>query len=322
MGRLRRRRATKSRELLNPLVRDADPATVLSNKRFPWLSYRPVELGMCPVRAVRVAYTGELGWELHHPIEMQNYLFDQLMAAGEGVGLRLVGARAQNWLRQEKSYRAFGTELGRDATPLEADLPRFVDMTKDFHGKAAMEETGIRAKCVTLLIDGPPDADPWGREALYAGAEKVGRLTSGGWSVAFGADRHGLRQPRTRHGRHQAETPHAARAVGRRGGGGQPLRPEERTHPRGRLIGSGGGRRRRRITRGRVQVTTGTSSVIRKFGLCATEMLPPHFASISAPMSLEPKPEPFAGASRARQRIVPDKTEQTPACRGVGDRSS
>ena len=44
------------------------------------------------------------------------------------MGLKLVGARAQNWLRQEKSYRAFGTELGRDATPLEADLPRFVDL--------------------------------------------------------------------------------------------------------------------------------------------------------------------------------------------------
>ena len=77
---------------------------------------------MCPVNALRVAYTGELGWELHHPIEMQNYLFDRLMEAGEPLGLKLVGARAQNWLRQEKSYRAFGTELGRDATPLEADL--------------------------------------------------------------------------------------------------------------------------------------------------------------------------------------------------------
>ena len=74
---------------------------------------------MCPVDALRVAYTGELGWELHHPIEMQNYLFDRLMEAGEPLGLKLVGARAQNWLRQEKSYRAFGTELGRDATPLE-----------------------------------------------------------------------------------------------------------------------------------------------------------------------------------------------------------
>ncbi|MCC5982829.1 MAG: FAD-dependent oxidoreductase [Rhodobacteraceae bacterium] len=176
----------KSRDLLGKLVKDADPATVLSNKRFPWLSMRNIELGMCPVRAVRVAYTGELGWELHHPIEMQNHLFDQLMAAGEGAGLKLVGARAQNWLRQEKSYRAFGNELGRDATPLEADLPRFVDMTKDFLGKDAMAATGIRSKCCTLLIDGPDDADPWGREALYAGDEKVGRLTSGGYSVVFG----------------------------------------------------------------------------------------------------------------------------------------
>ena len=176
----------KSRDVLNQIVKDADPATVLSNKRFPWLSMREIELGMCPVRAIRVAYTGELGWELHHPMEMQNYLWDQLTAAGEKHGMKLVGARAQNWLRQEKSYRAFGTELGRDATPLEADLPRFVDLSKEFHGKAEMEAKGIRAKCCTLLIDGPDDADPWGREALYDRETRVGRLTSGGYSVAFG----------------------------------------------------------------------------------------------------------------------------------------
>ncbi|MEO0911941.1 MAG: aminomethyltransferase family protein, partial [Pseudomonadota bacterium] len=176
----------KSRDVLNELIIDADPATALSNARFPWLSMRNIELKMCPVKAIRVAYTGELGWELHHPMEMQTYLFDQLMAAGEKHGLKLVGARAQNWLRQEKSYRAFGTELGRDATPLEADLPRFVDLSKEFHGKAAMEATNIRSKCVTLLVDGPEDADPWGREALYNGDTKVGRLTSGGYSVAFG----------------------------------------------------------------------------------------------------------------------------------------
>jgi dimethylglycine dehydrogenase len=176
----------KTRDVLNELVRDADPATVLSNKRFPWLSARDIELGMVPTVAVRVAYTGELGWELHHPIEMQNHLWDKLMVAGEKHGLKLVGARAQNWLRQEKSYRAFGTELGRDATPLEAGLDRFVDMDKDFHGKARMVETGLRSMCVTLLIDGPGDADPWGREALYSGDTRVGRLTSGGYSVHFG----------------------------------------------------------------------------------------------------------------------------------------
>ena len=176
----------KSRDVLNEIIKDADPATALSNKRFPWLSCRNIELGMCPVRAIRVAYTGELGWELHHPIEMQNYLWDQLMAAGEKHGMKLVGARAQNWLRQEKSYRAFGNELGRDATPLEADLPRFVDLSKEFRGKEAMQALGVRSKCVTVLIDGPEDADPWGREALYDGDTKVGRLTSGGYSVAFG----------------------------------------------------------------------------------------------------------------------------------------
>ena len=176
----------KSREVLSAVIKDADPATALSNKRFAWLSARQIELGMCPVNAIRVAYTGELGWELHHPIEMQNYLFDLLEGAGAPHGLKLVGGRAQNWLRQEKSYRAFGNELGRDATPLEADLPRFVDLSKEFHGRDAMQAIGIRSTCVTLLIDGPEDADPWGREALYTGdGTRVGRLTSGGYSVAF-----------------------------------------------------------------------------------------------------------------------------------------
>ena len=175
-----------SRAILKEIVKDADPETVLSNRRFPWLSARRIELGMCPVNAIRVAYTGELGWELHHPIEMQRYLWDLLLAAGEKHGMKLVGARAQNWLRQEKSYRAFGTELGRDATPLEAGLDRFVDLGKEFQGKAAMLATGIRSKCVTVLIDGPTDADPWGKEALLLNGEKIGRLTSGGWSVAFG----------------------------------------------------------------------------------------------------------------------------------------
>ncbi|MYK32724.1 MAG: FAD-dependent oxidoreductase [Boseongicola sp. SB0670_bin_30] len=176
----------KSRDVLKCLVRDPDPDTALSNARFPWLSLRQVEFGMCPTLAARVAYTGELGWELHHPIEMQNHLWDRLMDAGAPHGMKLVGARAQNWLRQEKSYRAFGTELGRDATPLEAGLDRFVDLEKDFHGKARMMETGVRFRCVTLLVDGPEDSDPWGREALYSGDRRVGRLTSGGYSVHFG----------------------------------------------------------------------------------------------------------------------------------------
>ena len=102
----------KSRDLLKAVINDKDTSSALSNKIFPWLSAKKIEIGMCPVNAIRVAYTGELGWELHHPIEMQNYLWDRLLLAGSEYGLKLVGARAQNWLRQEKSYRAFGTELG------------------------------------------------------------------------------------------------------------------------------------------------------------------------------------------------------------------
>ena len=176
----------RSRDLLRDAVTDADPDTVLGNRRFPWLSFRDVEFGMCPVRALRVSYTGALGWELHHPIEIQNYLFDRLCSTGESHDLKMFGARAQNWLRMEKSYRAFGTELGRDATPLEAGLDRFVDLSKAFRGKEAMIETGIRFKCVTLVVDGPDDICPWGREALYRGSDRVGRLTSGGHSVTFG----------------------------------------------------------------------------------------------------------------------------------------
>jgi dimethylglycine dehydrogenase len=88
----------KSRDLLKSVINEADVEGALSNKKFPWLSAKKIEIGMCPVNAIRVAYTGELGWELHHPIEMQNYLWDRLLLAGSKYDLKLVGSRAQNWL--------------------------------------------------------------------------------------------------------------------------------------------------------------------------------------------------------------------------------
>lgn len=162
------------------------PKGDFSGSKFPWMSWQDLELGMCPVRAMRVSYTGSLGWEIHHPIEMQNYLFDRFDAQSSKYQLKYFGARAQNWLRLEKSYRAFGAELGRDATPLESRVDRFVDQSKNFLGKERMLATPIRSVCVTMLIDGPNDASPWGREALYSGGSLVGRLTSGGYSTHFG----------------------------------------------------------------------------------------------------------------------------------------
>ena len=76
--------------------------------------------------------------------------------------MKLVGARAQGWLRQEKSYRAFGNELGRDGTPLEADLPRFVDLGKEFRGKAAMVETGVRVEMLHAADRRAPGRRPVG----------------------------------------------------------------------------------------------------------------------------------------------------------------
>ena len=175
----------KSRLVLQETLGTSHGVDTLSNRKFPWLSVREIQLGMCPVRALRVSYTGSLGWELHHPIEMQNYLFDLIEAQGSKFGLKHFGSRAQNWLRQEKSYRAFGAELGRDATPVESGLDRFIDQSKDFRGKSKMQSTPVRSRCATMLIEGPDDYCPWGREALYADGKKIGRLTSGGYSPHF-----------------------------------------------------------------------------------------------------------------------------------------
>ena len=175
----------KSKEFLISMINDKEPSELFSNKNFPWLSSKNVELDMIPILAIRVAYTGELGWELHYPVEFQNKLLDILLEAGKNFDLKLVGSRAQNWLRQEKSYRAFGNELGRDAGLVEAGLDKFVNLNKEFLGKRGLQNRSIKSKCVTLLIDGPKDCDPWGREAIYKEGKTVGRLTSGGYSVVF-----------------------------------------------------------------------------------------------------------------------------------------
>ena len=175
----------KSKEFLISMINDKEPSELFSNKNFPWLSFKNIELDMIPILAIRVAYTGELGWELHYPVEFQNKLLDILLEAGKNFDLKLVGSRAQNWLRQEKSYRAFGNELGRDAGLVEAGLDKFVNLNKEFLGKSGLQNRSIKSKCVTLLIDGPKDCDPWGREAIYKEGKTVGRLTSGGYSVVF-----------------------------------------------------------------------------------------------------------------------------------------
>jgi dimethylglycine dehydrogenase len=165
--------------------------TALDNASFPWLTGQVIAVGLAvDVYALRVNFIGELGWELHFPIEYANGLFDALFAAGEEFGIGMVGMRAMESLRIEKSYRMWGSDLTPDYTPFEAGLDRFVRMNKgDFIGRAALERqlaAGIPHRFVTLEVHGVTDADPLGNEPLFAGGALAGRATAGYYGHVLG----------------------------------------------------------------------------------------------------------------------------------------
>ncbi|MBF2759876.1 MAG: GcvT family protein [Ectothiorhodospiraceae bacterium AqS1] len=170
----------RSRELL-ARVSDAD----LSNAGFPWLSGRRIDIGLASCLALRVNYVGELGWELHHPIECQNHIFDILMEAGRDLELAPFGIRAMDSMRLEKSYRMVGTELSIEYAALESALDRFVHLDKgDFLGRDALmrsSERGFSNSLVTLEVHGTSDADALGSNPIFAEGELVGRATGGGY---------------------------------------------------------------------------------------------------------------------------------------------
>ena len=174
----------RSRDVLQKLTE-----TDLSNEAFPWLTGRHIRVGMAPVRALRVNFVGELGWELHHPIEYQTGLYDALMAAGAEVGIGGVGMRAMESLRVEKSYRMWGMDLTTEYSAFEAGLDRFIALNKPaFIGRDALirqREEGVPQAFATLEVD-TEDADPWGNEPLYLDGEMVGRATSGVYGHTVG----------------------------------------------------------------------------------------------------------------------------------------
>ena len=132
---------------------------------------------------MRVNFVGELGWELHHPIEYQNHIFDKLMEAGKNLNLKPYGIRAMNSLRVEKSYKLVGTELSIEYSPYESGLDRFVHPNKgDFIGLAALNrwrEKGFSNKLVTMEVHGVTDADVLGNNPIYSNGSVVGRATGG-----------------------------------------------------------------------------------------------------------------------------------------------
>jgi len=134
---------------------------------------------------MRVNFVGELGYELHHPIETQNYIFDALMAAGADFNIRPFGVRAMDSLRLEKSYKLIGRELSIEYAAQESALERFIDFGKgDFPGREALlawRDRGFANRLVTLQVEGVRDADARGSEPVFSGRAMVGRTTSGGF---------------------------------------------------------------------------------------------------------------------------------------------
>ena len=174
----------KSRDLLQKLT-DTD----LSNEAFPWLTGKQISVGHARAEALRVNFVGELGWELHHEIEMQTTIFDLLMEAGAEFNIKPFGIRAMDAMRLEKSYRLVPRELSIEYSAFESGLDRFVKMDKEFLGRdalAAWEERGAKWQFVTLEVDGVSDADARGSEPLYLGDKLIGRATSGGYGFRLG----------------------------------------------------------------------------------------------------------------------------------------
>lgn len=175
----------RSRDLLAKLT-DTD----LSSAAFPWLTGKKISIGLAQVDALRVNFIGELGWEIHHPIEMQNYIFDRLMEAGAEFDIKPFGIRAMTAMALEKSYKLIPRELSVEYSAYESGLDRFISLKKPgFHGRDALlawKAKGLANKLVTMEVHGVTDADARGSEVIYMGDEIVGRATSGGYGWRVG----------------------------------------------------------------------------------------------------------------------------------------
>jgi 4-methylaminobutanoate oxidase (formaldehyde-forming) len=175
----------RSRELL-ARVSDAD----LGADAFPFLASREIAVGQATVRASRVTYVGELGWELYVPVEQAGLVYDELTQAGRGLGLRDAGYYALDSLRMEKAYRAWGREVTSDDTPWEAGLGFAVRLDKPvpFLGREALLEQRERVLTKRLLTFVLEDAAalPWGDEPILRDGRVVGTVTSAAFGHTLG----------------------------------------------------------------------------------------------------------------------------------------
>ena len=176
-----------SREVLQALTRDD-----LSNVAFPFGACRQVSIAGAPMLALRVTYVGELGWELHLPVEFAAAAYERIMEAGRPHGIANAGYRAIESLRLEKVYRAWGADIGPDHSPLMAGLGWAVKLRKNtaFLGREALEAD--RSKPLPRLLAGFRVDDPevvlLGRETIFRNGKRVGWLSSAGWGYTVKAN--------------------------------------------------------------------------------------------------------------------------------------
>jgi sarcosine dehydrogenase len=179
--------------LMGPLARDVLQTVTssdVSNQFFPFAHVQELIIAGCKVRALRVTYVGELGWELHIPIAATSAVFDALMAGGAPFDIRPIGYRALESLRLEKGYRAWGSDITPNDTPFEAGLGWAVKIKKDidFNGRAAlanMSSQALTKRFAGFSID-DPDVVLVGRETILRNGKQVGYLTSGGFGYTVG----------------------------------------------------------------------------------------------------------------------------------------
>jgi 4-methylaminobutanoate oxidase (formaldehyde-forming) len=190
----------RSRELLGRVSRDSTAGGAdWSEEAFPFATSRVARIGDVSVRATRMTYVGELGWELVVPVADALAVYDALSAAGEDLGLSDAGYHAIESLRLEKGYRAFGRDLSPDLTPVEAGLLIATALgarsgsTKAFLGREALvahrdrlRDAGERRRLVSFVVE-DPEPVVWGGELLLRDGEPAGQVTSAAYGATVGA---------------------------------------------------------------------------------------------------------------------------------------
>ncbi len=191
----------RSRDVLSGLT----DAGLTNDDGFTWMSAREISVAGIDVRALRVSYVGELGWELHCPMDRIADLDDALMQAGKDHGIRRFGTYAMNSLRLEKAYKGWGSELTTEISLVESDMLRFARKSGGYIGAEVVEQKtrdGVPIHLVYCEVEAT-DADPMGNEPVLDGENIVGVTTSGGYghcvqkSLAFAYVNTGFEAPGT-----------------------------------------------------------------------------------------------------------------------------